>query len=167
MISGCSGEPSRLSRKERKTPSYCGLKTNRDAWAYNSSHESLSQNMGNMIAFYRHEVERFNNTYAYADRKIRENAVNNFVNIDVTKISWSSTLKRELVRSNFSKFENNCLVQTLYRPFTHQWLYYNCIFNESVYQMPRIFPMKQTVENKVIQVTGIGAMKGFSVLMYD
>ncbi|UNF49383.1 DEAD/DEAH box helicase family protein [Bartonella krasnovii] len=143
----------------------CGITTSRDAWAYNSSHESLSQNMSNMIAFYNSEAERFNNIYAYADRKIRENAVNDFVNSDVKKISWSSTLKRELVRSNFSKFENNCLVQSLYRPFTHQWLYYNRIFNESVYQMPRIFPIEQPVENKVIQVTGIGARCGFSVLM--
>ncbi|UNF41236.1 hypothetical protein MNL09_03840 [Bartonella krasnovii] len=38
-------------------------------------------------------------------------------------------------------------------PFTHQWLYYNRIFNESVYQMPRIFPIEQPVENKVIQIT--------------
>ncbi|WP_375623707.1 MULTISPECIES: type ISP restriction/modification enzyme, partial [unclassified Bartonella] len=53
----------------------------------------------------------------------------------------------------------------LYRPFTKQWLYYSRIFNHRVYQMPRIFPMGKAVENKVIEVTGIGAKKDFSVLM--
>ncbi|WP_375704981.1 type ISP restriction/modification enzyme, partial [Bartonella sp. AA85SXKL] len=52
-----------------------------------------------------------------------------------------------------------------YRPFKRQWLYYNRIFNHRVYQMPRIFPMGQTVGNRVIQVTGVGASSGFSVLM--
>ncbi|WP_375695374.1 type ISP restriction/modification enzyme, partial [Bartonella sp. AC90GZZY] len=110
------------------------------------------------------EVERFNNTYAHTDRKIRTNAVNDFVNIDSTKISWSSSLKQELTRGNFSEFESGCLVQSFYRPFTRQWLYYNRIFNERTYQMPWIFPIGQAVENKVIQITGIG-VNGFSVLM--
>ncbi|WP_375618792.1 DEAD/DEAH box helicase family protein, partial [Bartonella sp. AC134YNZD] len=30
----------------------CGIQTNRDAWAYNSSRETLAKNMSNMIAFY-------------------------------------------------------------------------------------------------------------------
>ncbi|WP_375694628.1 DEAD/DEAH box helicase, partial [Bartonella sp. AC158YNML] len=141
-----------------------GIMTSRDAWVYNSSRSVLSKNMSNMIAFYNSEVERFNNTYAHTDRKIRTNAVNDFVNIDSTKISWSSSLKQELTRGNFSEFESGCLVQSFYRPFTRQWLYYNRIFNERTYQMPWIFPIGQAVENKVIQITGIG-VNGFSVLM--
>ncbi|WP_375636517.1 MULTISPECIES: DEAD/DEAH box helicase [unclassified Bartonella] len=142
-----------------------GIQTGRDAWAYNSSREVLAKNMSNMITFYNGEVERFNNAYTHADRKVRANAVNDFVNTDAKKISWSSSLKEELVRGKFSEFESDCLIQGLHRPFTQQWLYYNRIFNERVYQMPRIFPMKQAVENRVIQVTGIGASSGFSVLM--
>ncbi|WP_175869318.1 type ISP restriction/modification enzyme, partial [Bartonella gabonensis] len=142
-----------------------GVSTNRDAWAYNSSRKALANNMSNMIAFYNSEVERFNNAYRHVDSRIRKNAVDNFVNVDAKKISWSSSLKEEFVRRKFSEFESNCLVQSLYRPFTKQWLYYNRIFNERTYQMPRIFPMGQVVENKVIQITGIGARSGFSVLM--
>ncbi|WP_375666753.1 type ISP restriction/modification enzyme, partial [Bartonella sp. TT121SHDZB] len=48
-----------------------GISTNRDAWAYNSSHETLKKNMSNMITFYNSEVERFNDTYPHIDRKIR------------------------------------------------------------------------------------------------
>ncbi|WP_208436644.1 type ISP restriction/modification enzyme, partial [Bartonella tribocorum] len=142
-----------------------GVSTNRDAWAYNSSRKVLAKNMTNTIAFYNSEVERFNNAYGHVDSRIRKNAVDNFVNVDAKKISWSSSLKEEFVRGKVSEFESNCSVQSLYRPFTKQWLYYNRIFNERTYQMPRIFPMGQVVENKVIQVTGIGARSGFSVLM--
>ncbi|WP_208442276.1 type ISP restriction/modification enzyme, partial [Bartonella raoultii] len=142
-----------------------GIITTRDTWAYNSSREALSQNMSNMIAFYNSEAERFNDTYPHTDRKIRTKAVDYFVNTDEKKISWSHNVKQELVRGKFFKLEEACLIQSLYRPFTQQWLYYNRTFNERVYQMPRIFPIGQAVENKVIHVTGIGAMGGFSVLM--
>ncbi len=142
-----------------------GVSTNRDAWTYNSSRESVKKNMNNMTAFYNNEVKRLNNTYSHADRTARAKVVNDFVNSDVRKISWSSTLKRELLRGKFSEFEDKCLIQSLYRPFTQQWLYYNSVFNEAVYQMPRIFPIRQAVDNKVIQITGIGAKKDFSVLM--
>ncbi|WP_330168300.1 DEAD/DEAH box helicase [Bartonella grahamii] len=142
-----------------------GIQTSRDAWVYNSSREDLAKNMSNMIAFYNSEVERFNNVYAHADRKVRANAVNDFVNTDTRKISWSSSLKEELVRGKFSEFESDCLVQSLYRPFTQQWLYYNRIFNHRVLQMPRIFPLETAVENRVIQITGRGARSGFSILM--
>ncbi|WP_345097251.1 type ISP restriction/modification enzyme, partial [Bartonella acomydis] len=143
----------------------CGISTSRDAWAYNSSREVLAKNMSNMIAFYNSEVKRFNDVYVHADRKIRTKAVDHFVNLDERKISWSHNVKQELLKGEFLKFEDSCFTQSLYRPFTQQWLYYNRAFNERVFQMPQIFPMEQMNENKIIQVTGIGAMVGFSVLM--
>ncbi|WP_345117487.1 type ISP restriction/modification enzyme, partial [Bartonella jaculi] len=142
-----------------------GIVTNRDAWTYNSSREVLAKNMSNMIAFYNSEMKRFNNAYGRIDRRIRKSAVDNFVNSDEKKISWSRALKQELVKEKIFEFEASCLTQALYRPFTQQWLYYNRIFNEMVLQMPRIFPMGQAVENKVIQITGKGTQSGFSVLM--
>uniref|UniRef100_UPI0035CF8F78 type ISP restriction/modification enzyme n=1 Tax=Bartonella sp. TT121SHDZB TaxID=3243580 RepID=UPI0035CF8F78 len=143
----------------------CGLKTNRDAWAYNASNETLAKNMSNMITFYNSEVERFNGVYTHDNGKTRTKTVDNFVNADESKISWSINLKKHLTKGKIFEFEDTCLIQSLYRPFTQQWLYYNRAFNEMVAQIPCIFPMEQAVENRVIQVTGVGAMKGFSVLM--
>ncbi|WP_420868167.1 type ISP restriction/modification enzyme [Bartonella taylorii] len=143
----------------------CGIVTSRDAWTYNSSRVSLTKNMHNMITFYNSEVERFNDAYGHVDRRIRKNAINNFVNSDGSKISWSHNVKQELVKGKVFELEDTCLTQSLYRPFTQQWLYYNRTFNERVYQMPRIFPIGEAVENRVIQVTGIGATKDFSVIM--
>ncbi|MET3590489.1 putative helicase, partial [Bartonella silvatica] len=143
----------------------CGIITSRDAWTYNASREALAKNMDNMIAFYNSEVERFNDAYVHADHKARTRAVNDFINTNAKKISWSRALKQELAKGKVFKFEEICLTRSLYRPFTKQWFYYNRVFNERVSQMPRIFPIGQAVENQVIQITGIGARCGFSVLM--
>ncbi|WP_208442164.1 DEAD/DEAH box helicase [Bartonella raoultii] len=142
-----------------------GIMTSRDAWAYNSSRTVLAKNMSNMIAFYNSEVERFNHAYSHVDHKLRANAANDFVNSDEKKISWSRALKKDLEKGKTFEFEETCLIQSIYRPFTRQWLYYNRAFNDMVYQMPRIFPMRQAVENRVIQITGIGTQSGFSVLI--
>ncbi|WP_396584049.1 DEAD/DEAH box helicase [Bartonella grahamii] len=142
-----------------------GIQTGRDAWAYNSSREALAKNMSNMITFYNSEVARFNNAYAHADRKARANAVDDFVNTDAKKISWSRALKQKLAREKVFELKETCLIQSSYRPFTRQWLYYNRAFNEMIYQMSRIFPLEKAVENRGIQITGVGASSGFSVLM--
>ncbi len=142
-----------------------GLKTSRDAWAYNFNSQALANNMSHMIAFYNSEVERFNAAHLHSDRKTRIGAVDDFFDTDAKKISWNYSLKQNLVKGKSFNFERDCLTQSLYRPFIRQWLYYNRALNDSVYQMPRIFPMGKAVENKVIQVTGTGARSGFSVLM--
>ncbi|WP_375667657.1 type ISP restriction/modification enzyme, partial [Bartonella sp. AC130YNZD] len=143
----------------------CGLKTNRDAWAYNSSREIVAKNMNNMITFYNSEVERFNDTYTHADNKVRTKNVDSFVNSNERKISWSYSVKQQLIRGKIFEFEETCLTQSSYRPFTKQWLYYNRTFNESLYQIPYMFPMEGIGKNRVIQIAGIGALKDFSVIM--
>ncbi|WP_455474838.1 DEAD/DEAH box helicase [Bartonella sp. B30(2025)] len=143
----------------------CALVTSRDAWAYNFSRDALATNMSNMITFYNGEVERFNAAHLHSDSKVRTNAVNDFVNTDAKKISWSYALKKQVARGKVFKFKDTCLVQSFYRPFTRQWLYYDRIFTENTYQMPRIFPLEKVVENRVIQIAGKGARSGFSVLM--
>ncbi|WP_273783914.1 type ISP restriction/modification enzyme, partial [Bartonella sp. AU15XJBT] len=141
-----------------------GIMTSRDAWAYNSNREILKKNMNNMITFYNSEVERFNDT-PHTDHKIREKAVNDFINTDEKKISWSYNLKKDLVKGKFLNFKENCLTKSLYRPFTRQWLYSDSALNcDGAYQT-RIFPIVQAVKNKAIQVSSMGARSGFSVLM--
>lgn len=143
-----------------------GLKTQRDAWCYNSSAQKLSKNMRNMIAFYNQEVERFKQKFPLLDKKQRNEKVDISVNNDTTKISWTRALKHDLVRSKHIDYSSDCLIKSNYRPFTLQWLYYDNRVNEMVYQMPRIFPDAQA-ENVVIVITGIGARSGFSTLIAD
>ena len=141
-----------------------GVSTNRDAWCYNPSHTALAENISRMIAFYNSEVKRFNKVYGGLDKKSRDSKVDKFVNTDPAKISWSVNLKQELAKDRRYTFQQNCLTQSLYRPFTKQWLYFNRQFNERVLQMPKIFPISGEA-NKVICVTGTGAKNDFSALI--
>jgi predicted helicase len=140
-----------------------GVATARDIWCYNASKATVTDNMSRMIEFYNSEAERFNQTFAGLDKKAREAKVDDFIDTDRTQISWERGLKQELVKDRRFAFDKSCLIQSQYRPFTKQWLYFNRRFNAMVYQMPRIFP-DATAENRVISISNIGA-KSFSLLI--
>jgi predicted helicase len=143
-----------------------GVKTQRDAWAYNSSKARLETNISNMINFYNSEVNRFNSVHPKLDTKSRQERVDGFINTDPLRISWTRALKQDLGKNRTYTCDPGCIVQSLYRPFTRQWLYFNRRFNEMVYQMHRIFPDGRQ-ENMGICVPGSGGDKGFSALIVN
>ncbi|MFW9605169.1 MAG: type ISP restriction/modification enzyme, partial [Pseudomonas sp.] len=116
-----------------------GVVTNRDAWCYNASNMAVTKNMSRMIDFYNAEVSRFNAAFAGLDKKSRDAQVDGFINTDPTLISWTRSLKQSAAKNQQLEFEKSCVVPSLYRPFTKQWMYFSRQLNEMVYQMPRIF----------------------------
>ena len=92
--------------------------------------------------------------------------VNEFIDSDPKKISWTVSLKQDLEKNKALAFDEGEALISAYRPFTKRWMYYSRRLNERVFQMPQIFP-NATAENRVICVTGIGARAGFSALMVD
>jgi predicted helicase len=141
-----------------------GVLTARDSWAYNASRDGVAHNMRSMISVYNAELARFDAAHPHADRKARGAAVEKFIDTDPTKISWTRALKADVAKGKTFAFDEACLMPSLYRPFTRQWLYFSRTFNEMIYQMPRIFP-DAAATNRVIQVSGVGARSGFSALM--
>ena len=141
-----------------------GLKTQRDAWCYNTSKQAVADNMKRIIGFYNAERERFNAAYGTLNKKEKDLKIDGFINTDPHKISWTRALKGDVSKNKHAQFNQQHIVPSLYRPFTRQYLYFDRQFNEMVYQIPRIFP-NLTVENRVICVSGIGAGSGFSSLM--
>ena len=135
-----------------------GVKTNRDAWAYNFNRNVLIENMNRMIRHYNAEVDRW---------KRRENYdvnINDFVISDNRKISWSGDLKQALKKEKTGYFTIDKVRQSLYRPFTKSNLYFDRLMNNGVYLFPSIFPTAQT-ENRMICVSGLGRTKPFQTLM--
>jgi len=141
-----------------------GLETNRDAWCYNYSRASLASNIDHMIQFYNDQADRFVKEFGKQDKKVREAKVNDFINTDPTKISWNRSLKQELVKNRRFSLDETCVTQSLYRPFSKQWVYYHRQLNAYVNQMPRIFP-SAGAKNICICVPGLGGDKGFSALV--
>jgi len=142
-----------------------GVTTNRDSWCYQFSKKKLKINMNNMIEFYNSEVDRYKE---YSMNNTDENELNigEFINNDLTRISWSRALKNSLVKFTKGKYLDQYIIASTYRPFVKQWLYFNKFFNEMPSRMAELFPNPNT-KNKVICVSGISAKTGFSSLMID
>ena len=125
-----------------------GIKTNRDAWCYNYSKDSLSKKVSAMIQAYNAELE------------ISATTPNHKPNQDPTKISWSSGLVNNFERKLRGDFHPEKLRQCLYRPFTQSWGYLDSFLNDRPGQMPKIFP--SGCDNIILWTTGVGATVPFS-----
>lgn len=127
-----------------------GVKTSRDVWAYNSSKADLSKNMKKMIKNYEFQF----------DKEKRE------ILKDPTQIGWSGDLFLRCERKIKSDFNENNILNAMYRPFTKQNLYFDKVFNERQYQLNSIFPNWQ--KNRLMYLNGTGnSGKLFSVTMVD
>ncbi len=145
-----------------------GIKTNRDVWAFNFSCEKLSVRMKEMIAVYNREVDRFGQTYGSASRAEKEAVVDGFVEANAKKISWSGDLKVALTKGRKGIFLRDAVAPAMYRPFTREWVYFDGLFNNSIYQLPKIlFKGGNLLSNKVICVSAPGNISGFTAQMTD
>nr|WP_221238559.1 type ISP restriction/modification enzyme [Roseospira visakhapatnamensis] len=136
-----------------------GLKTNMDAWSYNSSRVDVRKNMENLCSVYNDEITKF--------RKSNCNTkIEYFTLKDPTKISWHSALYAKGKNGTMANIYDENFVVSMYRPFSKQIAYFDRMFNQRVSQLPRLFPAPE-VENRVMQMTGPGEDRPFSILMAD
>ena len=122
-----------------------GVKTNRDAWTYNFSRDALEKNIRTTIDFY--------NTHEPKD-------------IDPTKIVWTEVTISNKNRGREIIFDAAQIVESLYRPFCKQNLYYDKNLSHSFYQMPKLFPTGND-KNLLICVSGIASNKNFSAFIVN
>ena len=140
-----------------------GVSTNRDAWVYNFNRDALTENVQRMIKCYNAQ------TLEWVGTKNRSGVnLDDFVDSDPQKISWSEGLKRKLKGGQLAEFAESKLRPSLYRPFTKTNLFFDRAMNERVYVFPSIFPTPDTEnENKIMCVAGIGNRKGFGCLVIN
>jgi len=142
-----------------------GVATNRDAWAYNMSRAALESNMRHMIRAYNADRQGYAELCAGRPKDQRLE-IEGVIDTDPRRISWSHNLKMDLRRDKPLEYQAASVIQSAYRPFCKQWLYFNRRLNERVYQMPKLFPTPKH-QNVVISASGIGGAKGFSSLVSD
>jgi len=136
-----------------------GLETGRDVWCYNSSRDALISNIRLCVAEYNHGLFQWEASGGDADA---------FMNTDATKISWTRALMNDFRRKKSLSAADGDIVRSIYRPFSHQWLFQSRRLNNVVGEMARIFPKDApTGENRTICVPGRGGDKGFSALLVD
>jgi predicted helicase len=139
-----------------------GASTNRDAWVYNFSIEGMKSNMRRMIDFYNEQQK----SYAEASLKNSKLAVDDFIDTDPEKISWTVNLKKDLEKSQSHNLDIKAIAIGYYRPFIKQNFYFENNFVERPGLNRNFFPTP-TTKNRVICVSGVGASKEFSPLMTD
>ena len=142
-----------LGDKEDKTartvfmPLYSrGVATAKDCWCYNFSSAKLEKNMRLTMSHY---MDCLSKDPVY----------------DPTKISWGRSMLQAHDKHRKTEFEYSHVCAATYRPFCKQYLYFDRLWNDMVYQIPRLFPTPQS-KNLVICTAGVGA-KTFSTLITD
>lgn len=129
-----------------------GLATTRDSWCYNSSKTELEGNIKKTIDFYNEQRE----LHSKHKDKIKE-----YVSFDASNISWSDGLFDKLKRNDVIVFNHKSVVESVYRPFTKQYLYFNRDLNERVYQQPKSFPIPE-YKNICICIPGLSSKKDYT-----
>ncbi len=111
-----------------------GVTTSRDAWAYNSSKNSLIKNMKKHIDY------------------CNEQDLNNF-KTNPRYAKNTPNLIRRLKNTKFKnkKFDPNKIRIALYRPFFKQFMYFDAIYNESRGLIHNFFPRNNS-KNLVISI---------------
>ncbi len=138
-----------------------GVKTNSDNYVYNFDLKKLESNSKYMVENYNSEHFRW-----LSNGKPLE--LDNFLHVDEKILKWIRHTKRCLSRGEKAEFTNVKIRKSIYRPFCKQVYYFERIFNEDLYQNPKIFPTPETeLENRVICVSAVGNAKDFQCLMVN
>lgn len=154
-------EPGKKFKKGEKSffETYAiGVATNRDAWVYNFSAKAISDNMQRMIDFYNEQMA----AYTEAKKGDAGLQIDNILDNDTTKISWTVNLKKDIERNIRHQYQPNIIRHGAYRPFCRENLYYDKAFIERIGISPKLFPTPEH-GNQVICVSCVSGNNGLSL----
>lgn len=137
-----------------------GAETGRDAWNYNSSEKKIKKNITSIIKFYNNEVKRIK-----AIDKDKIKSIDDFIESDETKISWTSSLKKKLENMITIDYQADGFYTSLYRPYVKQITYFNSDLTHRIGQLSHFIPTQNSL-NRIIYLSGGGSSgKSFSAII--
>ena len=148
-----------------------GLATNRDAYVYNFSRDTLLENARLMTEDYLAALSEFeaklqtNPELLQRENKDKlKSLVEEITQQHNSNSKWNSELQDDLIRKKETSFDNGYVRRVMYRPFVATNCYADYTFIHRKYQQDKIFPDALS-ENRVICVPGISSKKSFSALI--
>ena len=138
-----------------------GLLTSRDSWCYNFSKKHLEKNIKTSIDYYNMQREKYQNIL----KENKKTSVEKVVDIDKSQISWSHNIKKLIEKNQSLGFERENICLSSYRPFMKNYIYFNRVWNERVYQQPKLFPTPEH-RNMCISLSGAGG-NSFDCIIND
>lgn len=145
-----------------------GLKSNRDAWVYNSSSAAVERNVLAMIDFYNAEVDRFEQAHPRGSEtvKARAEASAAFVNRDPSRFSWDRADFSRMANGRRYTLDPDMLRVATYRPFLKLHVAMDRTLNNEVYRLPSLFPSPDAA-NVGIAIVAPGSKSPFGVIATD
>ena len=138
-----------------------GVKTNRDQWVTNYSKLALKKNVQSTINFFNSESDRYNNHKANGGNE----KVENFINNDDTKISWSRAFRHDIEKNRKYSLNENAFTYIHYRPYCKQNTYFDRNLVNDVALLPKLFVKDK--QNLLICIPGLGSTKDYSAIIVD
>ena len=121
-----------------------GAVTSRDTWIFNSSSEKLKKLVEEQVSYYNEQVERLKRG---ADALTR----------DAEKFKWDGSAEQRARRGLRTEVQPEGFRRAIYRPFFRQHFYMDRVLNNSVYQLPRIFPSPESHTPTIMVERGLRA----------
>ncbi len=121
-----------------------GVKTNRDSWVFNSSGKKLQSLVERQAAFYNEQVEALQDG---AD-EVASNS---------SRFKWDGTAKQRARKGTLAEVRPAGFRSAIYRPFFRQHFYMDRVLNNSVYQLPSLFPAPDTRMPAILAERGLRA----------
>ncbi len=125
-----------------------GVMTGRDNVVYDFNKEKLALRVEDF-------VEEYNNSVAAWKAAGRPKEVDNFVDYD--KLKWSRNLKAELMRGRSIGYEASAIRESLYRPYTKQWIYDAELIVDERGSAHDYFPVREQAPHNQAIVYKVGA----------
>jgi len=109
-----------------------GIKSNNDAYVFGFSREKVATRAQSMVDAYNAELLRWRAAKAKQD-------VSSFIRVDERVLKWVRKTKQHLARGNPAEFDDESIVEALYRPFTRNYLFFDRMFSEDTYQLDHLW----------------------------
>ena len=135
-----------------------GVKTNSDAWLYDSSHAELASRTQRMVSYYEVRRQQVESGKMSLQKATHNDAPDRF--------KWHADLRDRFQRNICLQFRQRQLRPAMYRPFVKQMLYFDATLIQRRYQIPSMF-LTPVAPNRVIGVTGRGDAGRFYSLMTE
>lgn len=141
-------------------PKYArGIGTSRDDWAYNYSKPKMLMSMKNTLEFLNLQCDG----YIEALKQNKELKVEDFIDTDDTKISWSRDYRYRVFKNKKLNYDKDSASIGLYRPYCVQNIYFDKDVLNDVGPIYNMFLSNN--ENYIICVPGIGNSQRTSAII--
>lgn len=131
-----------------------GVVTARDEWVYDFNSKHIEDKVKYLIDVYNEDLKKLKGK--------TKDEIRSQINYS---IKWTRAVKNDLANGKEYTFDKNAIIDSMYRPFVKQKLYFHKELNEMQYQLNRLFIKGK--ENTAISFSGEGSSKPFQVLIQN